>query len=99
MDFSQHPTVSQILDFLLSLHEKKLGYSAIDTHCSALSTILQVPGVPRIRQHVLVIWLMNGIFNMKSPRVRYTKTWYVNRLSLHLRDFGPNDDLSQKDMV
>ena len=40
------PTVSQVLDFLHTLYELGLSHSAIGTHQSAISAIVEIPGVP-----------------------------------------------------
>ena len=45
---TQHPTVSEILDFLPALFAQGLGYRATNSYRSALSSILQVPGVEQI---------------------------------------------------
>ena len=44
----------QLLDFLHALFAQGLGYSAINSHRSALSSIIQVPGLERIVEHNLV---------------------------------------------
>ena len=67
-----------------------LGYSAIGTHRSALSSILQVPGVPKIGEHVLVSRFMKGVFNLRPPQPRYSHTWDVNKLLMYLKSLGPN---------
>ena len=64
---SQHPTVSEVLDFLHALFAQGLGYSAINSRHSALSSILQGPGVERIGEHNLVSRFMKGVFNLRPP--------------------------------
>ena len=44
----QQSTVSQVLDFLHKLHELGLSHRAIGTHRSAISAIVQIPGVPQL---------------------------------------------------
>ena len=41
----QHPTVSEVLDSLHALFTEGLGYSAINSHRSSLSSVLQMPEV------------------------------------------------------
>ena len=74
------PTVSQVLDFLHTLHELGLSYSAIGTHQSAISAILEFPGVPQLGKHCLVSRFMKGIFHLRPPQTRHTKTWNVNKV-------------------
>ena len=68
------PTVSQVLDFLHTLYELGLSYSAIGTHQSAISAIVEIPGVPHLGEHWLVSRFMKGIFHLRPPQPRYTKT-------------------------
>ena len=45
--FDPHqPTVNQVLDFLHTLHELILSYSAIETKRSAISAIIKIEEVP-----------------------------------------------------
>ena len=40
------PTVSQVLDFLHTLYELRLSYSATGTHQSVISALIEILGVP-----------------------------------------------------
>ena len=42
------PTVSQDLDLLHTLYELGLSYGAIRTHRSAISAIVEIPGVSKL---------------------------------------------------
>ena len=75
----QHPTASEVLDFLHALFMQVLGYSAINSYSSALNSILQVSGIERIGEHILVPWLMKSVFNLRSPQPRYSKMCDVIR--------------------
>lgn len=92
----QHPSVSEVLEFLRSLYDKGLGYSAINSHRSALSSILQVPGIDKIGEHVLVCRFMKGIYNLRPPQTRYTKMWDMNKVLGYLKNLGQNKDLTIK---
>ena len=81
LDFCRRPqlnpyqsTVSQVLDFFYRLYELELSYSAIGIHRSAINAIVEIPGVPQLGEHWLVSRLMKGIFYLRSPKRRYTKT-------------------------
>ena len=62
------PTVSQVLDFLHTLYELGLSYSAIGTHRSAISAIEKIPGVPQLGEHWLVSRFMKGNFHLRPPQ-------------------------------
>ena len=91
---TQHPTVSKVLDFLRALFAQGLGYSAINSHHSALSSILQLPGLERIGEHNLVSWFMKGVFNLKPPQPRYSKMWDIKKVLLYFKGLGRNEDLT-----
>ena len=93
------PTVSQVLDFLHTLYELGLSYSAIGTHRSAISAIVEIPGVPQLGEHWLVSRFIKRIFHLRLPQPRYTKTWDVNKVFSYLKSFGPNDSLSLKQLT
>ena len=61
LDFSNRPQVNphlptliQVLDFLHTLYELGLSYSAIGTHQSAIRAIVEIPEVPQLGKHWLV---------------------------------------------
>ena len=91
---TQHPAVSEVLDFLHALFAQGLGYSAINSHRSALKSILQVPEVERIGEHNLVSRFMKGVFNLRPPQPRYSKMWDINKVLLYLKGLGRNEDLT-----
>ena len=72
--------------------QTRLGYSAINSHRSDLSSILQVPGVERIGEHILVFRFMKGVFNLRTPQPRYSKMWDINKVLIYLKGLGRNED-------
>ena len=42
---------------------------------------------------------MKGIFHLRPPQPRYTKTWDVNKVLSYLKSLGPNDSLSLKQLT
>ena len=50
------------IDFLASLYEKGLGYSAINTARSALSSVLDLPGGNAFGTHPLLTRFLKGVF-------------------------------------
>ena len=97
--YPQHPTVSEALDFLDALFAQGLGYSDINSHRSALSSILQVPGVERIGEHNLVSQFMKGVFNLRPPQPLYSKMWDINKVLLYLKGLGRNEDLTLQQLT
>ena len=89
---TQHPTVSEFLNFLHALLAQGLGYSAINSHRSALSSILQVPGEERIGERNSISPFMEGVFNLWPPQPRYPKMWDINKVLLYLKGLGRNED-------
>ena len=77
------PTVSQLFDFLHTLYELGLSDSTIGTHRSAISAIVEIPGVPQLGERWLVSRFMKGIFHLRPLQPRYTKTWDVNKVLPH----------------
>ena len=93
---SHQPTITNYLDFLHTLNELGLSYSAIGTHQSVISAIVEIPGAPQLGENWLVSPFIKGIFHLRPPQSRYTKTWDVNKVLSYLRSLRPNDSLSLK---
>ena len=66
----------------------------MNSHQSALSSILQVPGVEQIGEHILVSWFMEGVFNLWPPQPCYSKMWNINKVLIYLKGLGRNEDLT-----
>ena len=60
-----NPSIGEILSFLTQLHAEGLGYSAINTAKSMLSSMFQVIHSRDIGNEVLVKRFMKGIFQLK----------------------------------
>ena len=73
--------------------------SAIGTHQSAISTIVDIPGVPQLGEHWLVSRFMKRIFHLRPLQPRYTKTLDVNKVMSYLKSLEPNDSFSLKQMT
>ena len=89
-----HATVPQALDFLDSLRvSRNLGYNALNTARSALSSILQSPdGIP-FGQNTYVKAYMKGTFNLKPPTPRYNAIWDPDILLRKLKTWAPAHSL------
>lgn len=78
-----------MLNFLITLHERNLSYSAINTARSALSTFLENNTGISIGKSRLVVRLMKGLFEMKPTKSRYNFIWDVKIVLDFLEHFYP----------
>lgn len=74
-----------------------VGYSAVNTARSALSTFISIEGVP-VGQHHIVKQFMKGVFNIRPslPRYATTGTWDLNVILDFLYTLSPVNELSLK---
>ena len=64
------PKLQQVLNFL-TLQSKRVGYSAVATARSVLSSFIKVDGV-NVGDHHLVSRFMTGLFNEKPTLPHYS---------------------------
>lgn len=96
---SFQPSVKEVLSFLTELYENGLGYSAINTARSALSSYgIQHSGVS-IGSNNLVIRFFKGVFNLRPGKPRYCETWDVSKVLTFLRKLSPVKSISHKDLT
>ena len=79
------PTVSQVLGFLHTLYELGISHSAIGTHRSAISAIVEIPGVPQLVDRWLVSPFIKRVFHLRPLQPRYNKTWDFNKVLSYLK--------------
>ena len=84
------------VDFLPSLYEDGLGYSAINTARSALSSVLTSPGNVSFGNHPLVSRFLKGVFELKPSLPRYHRIWDVSVILRHLKNLEPVNALDLK---
>ena len=70
--------VAHVLDFLSALYKEGLGYSAINTARSAMSTFLGVNAKEPIGAQALVVRFMKGVARNRPTLPRYQCIWDVN---------------------
>ena len=92
-----NPTLQQVLEFL-SFQSKTVGYSAVATSRSALSTFVKIDGV-KVGYHPLVSRFMTGLFNQKPALPRYTETWNPHLVLNHLKTYPSTGNLSLKQLT
>lgn len=70
--------VNCVLEFLTRLFKSGLGYSALNTARSALSSFLQLANSVNIGSDPLVFRFLRGLFIMRPALPRYNVTWNVD---------------------
>ena len=90
---------AEVVNFLSEIfHNSGIGYSAMGTARSALSTFLSSDGRP-IGEHPLVCRFLRGVFNLRPALPRYQVTWDVGAVFKILRKMHPPSSLSLKDLT
>ena len=91
------PTIPQFCEFLIDQKEKfNLGYSALNTCRSAISSIAEKVENFNLGQHPIVCALLKGMYHMNPPKARYAVYWDVNVILKLFQSWGPNSNLSLK---
>ena len=88
--------IKTVLDFMTSLFESGLGYSALNTARSALSAICFTRDSVTVGTHPLVVRFMRGVFNMRPTLPRYKEIWDVSKVLLYLKSLPPVKQLTLK---
>lgn len=91
VDFMQ-PSVNDVLLFLHSLYEKHLGYSAINSARSMLSTFVTIEGA-NAGKHPLVCRYIKGVQNQRPSLPKYNYTWDTGTVINYFRKQQPSDDI------
>ena len=87
-----------MINFLGELYLGGLGYSAINSARSALSTFITVEGMPA-GQHELVKKFMRGVFNLRPALPKYTNIWDVDVVLKLMRKWAPVKYLTLKKLT
>lgn len=93
----RHPAVQQVLDFLTH-QSKTVGYSAVATARSALSSFITVVSI-KLSEHPLVSRFMSGLFNQKPALPRYTEAWTPQIVLNYLKNFSAVDSMPLKQLT
>lgn len=91
--------VTRVLDFLTELYNTGLGYSAINTARSAISSILLSTGAVSFGSHPLVVRFLRGVYNSRPSLPRYTEIWDVRIVLDKLREMSPASTLALKELT
>ena len=93
------PGIENAIEFLVSLYNSRLGYSAISTARSALPTVLILQNGRKFGEHPLVCRYMRGIFQLRPALPKYSEIWDVNVVLTHLKTFAEAALLPIKDLT
>ena len=69
-----------MLNFLTTIYHSGVGYSAVSTAKSAVSTLVVLPNGLPLGKHPTVIRYMKGIFEARPSLPRYCGTWGVSKV-------------------
>ncbi len=86
------------LQFLMTLVNKGLSYSTINTARSALSNIITEDECVNFGSHQVVIRFMKAVFETKNPVPKCTTTWDVFTVLRNLATLHPNSAISLKSL-
>jgi integrase len=89
-------TIEDGVNFLAELYKEGIGYSALNTARSALSTTLMVSDSEVFGTHPLVSRFMKGVFETRPSLPRYGETWDVNVVLDYLSGLGPPEEQTFK---
>ncbi|XP_028403388.1 uncharacterized protein LOC114526085 [Dendronephthya gigantea] len=93
------PELSQAMNFLQTLYNAGLSYSAINTARSALSTIINIHGSETFGTHPLVSRYLKGVFLTRKPVPKYNTVWDVDKVLTYLKTLTPNKEIPLKELT
>ena len=80
------------------MYENKCSYSTINTAKSAIICINNITDNTNTK-HNHIARFMKGVFNMRPPHPKHTKTWDINTVLNFLKTWSPNSTLSLKKLT
>ncbi len=90
-----NPTLEQSIEFLTSLFDRGLGYSAINT----LSSVITLSNGLPMGEHPTIRRFLKGVFEIRPDLPKYTAIWDVAKLLEYLKHLNPTSQLSLKDLT
>ena len=94
-----HATINYGLDFLTLLYKQGVGYSAINTARSALSSAITPADKTTFGEHPLATRFLKGTFELRPSLHRYSTIWDVGIVLTYLRSFPALNDLTLKQLT
>ena len=93
------PPIGTVLDFLVTLRDKGLKYSTLNTAKSAISAVILPTNNHTIGTHPLVSRFMRGIYKSNPPTPRYHTTWKVQTVLTYLSSQDSVEKLDLKSLT
>jgi hypothetical protein len=93
-----NPGLDEAIEFLTLLFESGLGYSALNTARSALSSILPLMEGVKFGEHPLVCRYLKGVFELRPTLPRYTEIWNVDTVLRYLTTLKPALEMTMKEL-
>ena len=93
------PLLNDALSFLVTLFEKGLRYSGLNSARSALSCVLPSFDGHNFGAHPFTVRLLKSFYNKRPPQARYASMWDPQLVIDHLREKTPSRSLSVKDLT
>ena len=94
-----HATINDGLDVLTLLYKQGIGYSAINTARSALSSAITPADKTTFGEHPLVTRFLKGTFELRPSLPRYSTIWDACIVLTYLRSFPALNDLTLKQLT
>ena len=88
--------IHKALKFLTNLHNSGHKYGQINTACSAISAVINVPGNISFGKLPVVRRFMKGIFELKPCFPKYTQIWNVTKVFDFFRSLPDHNLLNLK---
>ena len=93
------PDLNDALSFLVSLFDRGLRYSGLNSARSALSCVLPSFEGHNFGSHPLTVRLLRSFYNKRPPQARYATMWDPDIVIDYLREKTPIKDLSIKELT
>ena len=85
--------------FLYKLYREQLGYSAIKTAVSALSSVLSPIDEKPFGKHPLIVRFLKGVFRKRPSLPKYVVTYDPDRILNYLRKLPSYKEIGLKDLT
>jgi len=91
--------LTAVLDFLVTLQDKGLSYTTINTARCAIYAFTVRKNNTAIGSHSLISRFMEGVFKGSPPTPRYQSTWDVKPVLAYLSSLHPVEKLKLKTLT
>ena len=88
--------MSEVANFLASLFAEGHQYSSTNAYRSAISSVHDRVDTVNVGQHLTIVRLVKGIFNVCPPIPCFSTTWDVQKVLSSLETGGKPDSVSLK---